>query len=71
MTIRPERMAPIVEMVPPRRIVSPCVNLCRIDRETRRCAGCARSLDEIARGTTMSDTERDRILAELPGRKAS
>jgi predicted Fe-S protein YdhL (DUF1289 family) len=68
MTIRPERVAPIVEMVPPRRIVSPCVNLCRIDRETRRCAG---SLDEIARWTTMSDTERDRVLAELPGRNAS
>jgi predicted Fe-S protein YdhL (DUF1289 family) len=58
-----------MEIVPPRAIVSPCVNVCRIDAATRRCRGCARTIDEIARWTALSDAERDRIMAELPGRK--
>jgi uncharacterized protein len=33
-----------------------------------RCLGCARTLDEIARWSQMSDAERDRIMAELPQR---
>ena len=32
------------------------------------CKGCFRSLDEIARWGAISDAERERILAELPGR---
>ncbi len=35
------------------------------------CKGCLRTLDEIARWGTMSDAERDRILAELPGRRSA
>jgi predicted Fe-S protein YdhL (DUF1289 family) len=30
--------------------------------------GCLRSIDEIAAWTRMSDAERRRIMAELPGR---
>jgi len=33
------------------------------------CLGCRRTLDEIARWGTMSDGERERILAELPRRQ--
>lgn len=62
-------MDDFLEFVPPRVIASPCVNICRIDRATRRCRGCARTIDEIARWTALSDTDRDRIIAELPGRK--
>jgi len=50
-------------------IVSPCTNVCRIDPATRLCRGCARTIDEIARWTTLGDAERDRIMAELSGRK--
>jgi predicted Fe-S protein YdhL (DUF1289 family) len=30
------------------------------------CLGCARTLDEIARWGSLTDEERDRIIAELP-----
>jgi len=59
----------IVEIVAPQRIVSPCVNVCRIDPATRRCEGCVRTIDEIARWTRMSDAERDAVMAALPRRK--
>jgi predicted Fe-S protein YdhL (DUF1289 family) len=59
------------ERVPPRAIASPCVNVCRIDPATRRCRGCARTVDEIAGWTALSDLQRARIMAELPSRKAT
>ena len=31
------------------------------------CLGCGRTLDEIARWIAMSEAERGRIMAELPG----
>jgi predicted Fe-S protein YdhL (DUF1289 family) len=62
-------MDDFLEFVPPRAIASPCVNICRIDRASRLCQGCARTIDEIARWTALSDKDRDRIIAELPGRK--
>ncbi|TPG38005.1 DUF1289 domain-containing protein [Sphingomonas koreensis] len=61
----------MIEYLPPHPIESPCVNTCRIDPAKRRCAGCARTLDEIARWTTMSDDERGRIMAALPARRAA
>jgi predicted Fe-S protein YdhL (DUF1289 family) len=47
---------------------SPCVNVCQMDPERGLCIGCARTLDEIARWSTLTDEERDRIMAELPER---
>ena len=34
------------------------------------CMGCGRTLDEIARWGQMSDAERERIMAQLPERRA-
>ena len=48
---------------------SPCVNVCQMDPRRGVCLGCARTLDEIARWGTMTDLERGKILAELPGRR--
>jgi predicted Fe-S protein YdhL (DUF1289 family) len=53
-----------ITMVPVEPIVSPCVNICKIDKD-RRCEGCRRTLDEIARWTSMTPAERDRVMAEL------
>ncbi|MGN0932908.1 DUF1289 domain-containing protein [Falsigemmobacter intermedius] len=49
---------------------SPCINICSL-RGDGLCAGCWRSLDEIAGWTQMTDRERRRIMAELPGRAAA
>lgn len=47
---------------------SPCIKVCVIDPGSRLCVGCARSLDEIAGWSTMSDATRQRIMADLPDR---
>ena len=50
---------------------TPCINICDIDRETGLCVGCARTIDEIARWATMTNSERRRIMALLAVRKAA
>jgi predicted Fe-S protein YdhL (DUF1289 family) len=47
---------------------SPCVKICVLDPATDICTGCGRTLDEIAGWSELSDEERRRIIAELPGR---
>lgn len=49
-------------------IQSPCVKICVIDRETRLCTGCYRSIDEIGTWSLMSNEERSAVMDELPGR---
>ena len=61
-------MGPLIEFVPP--IESPCVNICRILPEGL-CAGCARTLDEIARWGETDDADRDAVMAQLPARMAA
>lgn len=50
---------------------SPCVKICVIDPATKRCTGCLRTLNEIARWSQMTDAERARIMAELSKRTAA
>jgi hypothetical protein len=40
-----------------------------MDPSRNVCLGCRRTLDEIARWGTMSDEEREQVLAELPRRE--
>jgi hypothetical protein len=49
-------------------ILSPCIKVCAIDPASGLCAGCGRSLDEIARWSSFSDAERAHIMAHLAGR---
>ena len=49
---------------------SPCVNICRINAEARICAGCGRTLDEIADWTRYPPARRRAIMNELPARRA-
>ena len=44
--------------------VSPCLRLCRIG-EDGLCAGCLRSLDEIARWSRMDEAERRRMIDDV------
>lgn len=39
-------------------IPSPCLQICRLDPNRTLCVGCGRTLDEIARWSSMSDAER-------------
>jgi uncharacterized protein len=51
-------------------VASPCVSVCMIDAPTGLCAGCFRTLDEIASWIDLSAEERRALLAALPGRRA-
>lgn len=53
------------------RIDSPCVDVCRIEPETGLCAGCARTLEEIAHWSAMTGEERAAIMKALPARRAA
>jgi len=49
-------------------IASPCNKVCTIDPRSGLCRGCGRTLSEIAQWGSLADSERQRIMAELPER---
>lgn len=51
-------------------IESPCVKICTLDARSGLCLGCGRTIEEIARWSTMSTAERARVVGELPARLA-
>ena len=51
-------------------VASPCVSVCVIDAPTGLCAGCFRTLDEIASWIDLSAEERRALLAALIQRRA-
>ncbi|WP_136650026.1 DUF1289 domain-containing protein [Paracoccus aeridis] len=46
-------------------VPSPCRQLCALDPATRICTGCGRTLDEIARWTSMHPAERQAVMDRL------
>ena len=50
-------------------VASPCVNLCRIDVPTGLCAGCYRTLQEIAAWIHLSASERRAIVDHAAARR--
>jgi len=62
----PTRFGPRVSSM----IETPCVKVCTLDARSGLCLGCGRTIDEIARWTTMSASERNRVINELPSRLA-
>ena len=49
-------------------IESPCIKICVIEPGTGLCAGCGRTLEEIAGWAAMSPDRRRSIMAELASR---
>ncbi len=49
-------------------VSSPCIKVCVIDADGL-CAGCGRTLDEIARWAGMGEAERRAVMARLPERR--
>lgn len=47
---------------------SPCVKVCVIHPAERLCAGCLRTVEEIAAWGRMTPEARRAVMAELPGR---
>jgi uncharacterized protein len=42
----------------PRDVPSPCISVCRMDADTGFCAGCLRTIEEIAGWRAMDDAQR-------------
>jgi hypothetical protein len=51
-------------------VASPCVHLCRIDAPTGLCAGCYRTLHEIAAWIDLSGDARRAIVDHAAARRA-
>ena len=50
-------------------IASPCINVCKMDERTGLCSGCLRTIDEIARWSSIDDSRRLSILAAIAKRR--
>ncbi|MEL6875255.1 MAG: DUF1289 domain-containing protein [Pseudomonadota bacterium] len=55
-------------MLNTRIMESPCNNICTIDRPTGLCAGCGRTLSEIAEWASATEVRQEEIVAALPER---
>ena len=45
--------------------ITPCVQVCKIDVESRTCSGCGRTIDEIREWTSYTEEERMAIMKRL------
>ena len=50
-------------------VPSPCTSVCKIDDATGLCAGCLRTLDEIAAWSALADADKRWVWQQLPGRE--
>lgn len=51
-------------------VPSPCISVCRMDEATGLCAGCLRTIDEIAVWSVLEDSERRAVLDSIAARRA-
>ena len=49
-------------------VSTPCIKICTMDPRAGICAGCGRTLEEIARWGGMAESERLRVIELLPAR---
>ena len=52
-------------------VASPCISVCEIIPGTSLCAGCFRTLDEIALWSVLDADDKRSVLAALPARRAA
>jgi predicted Fe-S protein YdhL (DUF1289 family) len=50
-------------------VPSPCISVCAIDEATGLCAGCLRTLDEIAVWSVLDDAERREVWVRIAVRR--
>ena len=48
-------------------MLTPCIQICKIDKYTERCKGCGRTREQISKWSTYSDNTRKLIMEELDG----
>lgn len=61
--------APRTRVVHAAGVPSPCISVCQIDQASGLCAGCLRTLDEIAAWSLLDDAQKRAVLDALPARR--
>ena len=46
-------------------MITPCVGICKIDKETQICKGCSRTVEEIRMWSRYTDIERMDVMRRL------
>jgi len=62
---------PPSQRTPESDIASPCISVCEILPGPGLCAGCFRTLDEIAAWSVLDADDKRAVLAALPQRRAA
>jgi predicted Fe-S protein YdhL (DUF1289 family) len=52
-------------------VPSPCNSICTIDQVTGYCAGCFRTIDEVALWSVLDEQDKREVWAALAGRRAA
>ena len=52
-------------------VASPCMAICRMDPQSGLCIGCARTIQEIAGWSYLTDAQKQAVLARLEARLAA
>ncbi len=52
-------------------VPSPCISICAIDQVTGLCAGCLRTVDEIAVWSVLDDDEKRAVWTSIDARRAN
>ena len=52
-------------------VPSPCNSICTIDQVTGYCAGCFRTIDEVALWSVLDDHEKRAVWSALADRRAA
>jgi len=52
-------------------VPSPCINVCRMDAASGWCAGCLRTIDEIAAWGAMADDDKRAVWRLLEQRRVA
>ena len=58
-----------METTDPPPLASPCVSVCTVDKATRQCVGCLRTLQEIGAWRGMSEAEKRIVIAACAERE--
>ena len=52
-------------------VASPCISVCHMDEATGLCAGCLRTIDEIAAWSVLDDEQRRQVWEAIAARRAA
>lgn len=49
-------------------MLTPCINVCKLDPNMQYCIGCKRTLEQIQNWSSLTDEQRQQIIDRLKGR---